>query len=149
MPAKRIKDLPRSERRYSFALTPLADAMFQLLIFFMLSSGLAPYSLLTVQSGPGETTLGDGGQTADAPPPETLPEAAAIWSIENGMIVASGQRFGFDLLPELTSALKAAETPRVLLIARPEAQVQDLVQVLEALSAAGIEAVQLAATVSG
>jgi len=46
---------PRSPARYRFVLTPLADAMFQLLIFFMLSSNLAPYSLLTIRSG----TTGD------------------------------------------------------------------------------------------
>ncbi len=48
-----IKSLPKSERRYTFALTPLADAMFQLLIFFMLSTSLTPYSLLTITRGAG------------------------------------------------------------------------------------------------
>ena len=146
MPAKSIRELPRSKRNYTFALTPLADAMFQLLIFFMLSSGLAPYSLLTIQSGTGNAAA--GGTETPTQAPDALLDAA-IWSIESGTIVASGQRFGFDLLPQLTEALIAADTPRVLLIARPEAQVQDLVHVLEALSAAGVDSVQIASTVSG
>ena len=147
MPAKSIRELPRSKRNYTFALTPLADAMFQLLIFFMLSSGLAPYSLLTIQSGTGNAAA--GGTETPTQAPDALLDTAAIWSIESGTIVASGQRFGFDLLPQLTEALVAADTPRVLLIARPEAQVQDLVHVLEALSAAGVDSVQIASTVSG
>lgn len=42
--------LPKSTRRYAFSLTPLADAMLQLLIFFMLSSSMAAYSLLGLNS---------------------------------------------------------------------------------------------------
>ncbi len=59
------------------------------------------------------------------------------------MILANGQRFSFDQLPDLATALAAAQTPRVLLVAQPDAQVQDLVRVLEILSAAGLTAVQL------
>ena len=43
--------LPRRNRRYRFSMTPLADVMFQLLIFFMLSANLAAYSLLPLRSG--------------------------------------------------------------------------------------------------
>ena len=48
--ASRRAPLPERPRRYKFAMTPLADAMFQLLIFFMLSSSLAPYSLITLKT---------------------------------------------------------------------------------------------------
>ena len=50
--ASRRAPLPERPRRYRFVLTPLADAMFQLLIFFMLSSSLAPYSLITLKTAP-------------------------------------------------------------------------------------------------
>lgn len=142
MASGRISDLPRSARRYTFALTPLADAMFQLLIFFMLTSSLTPYSLLTLRSGP---STGDTA-TASAPTPaqsQKTPLKSAIWQIENGQIVASGQRFGFEQLPQLAGALLAAGTPQVLLITKPTAQVQDLVIVIEILTAAGIEAIQI------
>lgn len=142
MASGRISDLPRSTRRYTFALTPLADAMFQLLIFFMLTSSLTPYSLLTLRSGSGT----EGAASASDPPPaqsQTSPLKSAIWQIENGQIVASGQRFGFEQLPQLAGALLAAGTPQVLLITKPTAQVQDLVLVLEILTAAGIEAIQI------
>lgn len=139
MAARRIRELPRSKRRYTFALTPLADAMFQLLIFFMLTSSLTPYSLLTLQSGPG-TGAASGEQET---PVEQPGEAAASWTIENGEIVANGQRFGFETLPQLAQALVDADTPRVLLISSAKAQVQDIVTVLETLAAANIASVQI------
>ena len=137
--------LPRRQRNYSFALTPLADAMFQLLVFFMLSSNLSPYSLLPLRAGalaaPGEAPAAIDG-------PEATPMAAgdtAIWSVSRDSIVAGGQRFGFDRLPDLAGAVQAAGTARVLLITRSEAQVQGVVSVLEALAARGVTDVQIAA----
>ncbi|MEM8852030.1 MAG: biopolymer transporter ExbD [Pseudomonadota bacterium] len=120
-------------------MTPLADAMFQLLIFFMLSSSQAPYSLLTLKSGDGPGR-GAAGQTA-AP---SLGSEAALWSIDAGAIVASGQRFSFDDLPDLASALRASDVPRVVLIPRASARVQDLVAVTEALTAAGVPSIEMA-----
>ena len=140
MAARTIRELPRSKRRYAFALTPLADAMFQLLIFFMLTSSLTPYSLLTLQSGPGTGTPSGADPT---PQTEAPGKPAASWTIENGEIVANGQRFGFDALPQLAGALVAAETPRVLLISTVRAQVQDMVTVLEVLADAQITSVQI------
>ncbi len=140
--AKRHKiELPRSPRRYTFALTPLADAMFQLLIFFMLSSSLTPYSLLTLRSGPGSQAA--AGETEQAPEPGQPEDPAATWTIENGAILAGGQRFGFDSLAGLAGILAQRETPNVLLISTPRAQVQDIVTVLETLAAAQITSVQV------
>ncbi|MDO5612950.1 MAG: biopolymer transporter ExbD [Paracoccus sp. (in: a-proteobacteria)] len=139
-------DLPRHQRRYGFALTPLADAMFQVLIFFMLSSNLSPYSLLDLRGG----ALAVGGGGGDAPDPGQQAAPAmpagetAIWSVSGDGIVASGQRFGFDRLPDLAAALDQAGTARVLLVSQPGAQVQNLVAVIESLSLAGISDVQLA-----
>jgi biopolymer transport protein ExbD len=140
-----LGDVPQSKRRYRFALTPLADAMFQLLIFFMLSSSLTPYSLLTLSPGAG-TQAASGETPSDAPPGAAGAEAAS-WVIDSGSILAGGQRFSFDALPQLAGALSAVQTRNVLLISSPQAQVQDLVTVLEALSAAGITAVQIVAGV--
>ncbi|WP_299840732.1 biopolymer transporter ExbD [uncultured Paracoccus sp.] len=140
-------ELPQRQRRYGFALTPLADAMFQLLVFFMLSANLTPYSLLSLKAG----TIG-GGDSGQPPAdkgeelgaPALSPGDTAIWSVSRESIVASGQRFGFDALPQLAEAMQAAGTARVLLVTRPDAQVQGLVSVLEALAAHGITDVQIA-----
>lgn len=141
-------ELLRSKRKYGFALTPLADAMFQLLIFFMLTSSLTPYSLLTLRSGPGEQTAAQQ-QEEQPPPPDPGPpdDPAARWTIENGAVLASGQRYTFTELPGLAGVLAQRETPNVLVISTPRAQVQDIVTVLETLAAAQITAVQVVALV--
>ena len=148
MPAtlgKRI-DLPRRPNRYRVALTPLADAMFQLLVFFMLSSNMTPYSLLSLRSGalaaPGDAESGTAGQASAGE--AVAPGETAIWSISRESIAAGGQRFGFERLPDLAAALQQAGTARVLLVTRPDAQVQGLVAVMEALAAQGVTEVQVA-----
>lgn len=137
------KSLPtRSGRKYQFVLTPLADAMFQLLIFFMLSSNLAPYSLLTLRSGVDAQDAGGGSDPADVPPP---PADAAIWTVEADQIIVGGQRFARENLPALAEALNDEGNASVVLILRDAALVQDLSSVLEALTASGINSVQIAA----
>ena len=141
-------DLPQRKPTYRFALTPLADAMFQLLIFFMLSSSLTPYSLLTLQSGPaqpGDATAA-GSETTAEPSAQTTPGDTALWTVEAGGIVVGGQAFDFATLPSLAAALGTASAPaNVILIVRPTAQVQDITSVLEALQAAEVGSVQVTA----
>ena len=94
--------LPTRKRSYRFALTPFADAMFQLLIFFMLSSSLTPYSLLTLQSGTPDAEAATGAGTDPAAPPQpqaqTEPQDVALWTIEAGTVRVGGQEFDFDAL---------------------------------------------------
>lgn len=133
---------PRNPKRYRISLTPLADAMFNLLIFFMLSSNITPYSLLPLKG----TTAVPGGDVGaagqDAPQP--LGAETAIWTISEGLILAGGQEFGIDRVSDLTQSLTLLGTTSIVLIVQPEARVQDLTSVLEALSAGGITEVQLA-----
>ncbi|WP_157994781.1 ExbD/TolR family protein [Paracoccus tegillarcae] len=125
--------------------------MFQLLVFFMLSANLTPYSLLSLRAGAvaGGATDQTGTAEDEADPRALSPGETAIWSISRESIVASGQRFGFDALPRLTQAIERAGTARVLLVTRPDAQVQGIVSVLEALAANGITDVQLASSGGG
>lgn len=134
--------LPRSQRRYRISLTPLADAMFQLLIFFMLSSNITPYSLLTLRSGSAAQPGQEPGLSEAAPAP--VGTDAAIWMIGKGEIVASGVRFGMDSLSELADALAGSGHAQVVLVLRPDAEVQDLSSVLEGLGARGITDIRLA-----
>ncbi|SOC10567.1 biopolymer transport protein ExbD [Rhodobacter sp. JA431] len=135
--------LPASERRYGFTLMPLADAMMQLLIFFMLSSSLSTYSLIDLRTGPPLTSGSGTAPSLAALVADTGPDSSALWSIEPGFVIANGQRFGFDTLPLMVGALKQQEAPKVLLILRKGSSVQDLVVVLEALSAGGVADVQI------
>ena len=141
--------LPRRARARSFTLTALADAMFQLLVFFMLSSNLTPYSLMPLRSG----ALASDGRAADdrdAPAGQVVSAGdTAIWSISRDSVVSSGQRFGFERLDDLAAAMQLGGTARVLLVTRHGAQVQGLVAVIEALAAHGITDVQVASTGDG
>ena len=137
--------LERAPRQYKFVLTPLADAMFQLLIFFMLSSSLAPYALMTIRSG-------SSGDFANAPGGEAQSTATtfadvSIWNITSDGVTVSGQAFGFEALPSLTAAMANQDTT-ILLILRETAIVQDLARVVEALTTAGITNVQIAGQTS-
>ncbi|KIT17911.1 ExbD/TolR family protein [Jannaschia aquimarina] len=141
MQARSASIIPiRRRKGYRFALTPLADAMFQLLIFFMLSSSLAPYSLMTLK--PGAASQRGAGESPAPAAPAGPP--SAIWTVDAGAVIAGGQRFGFDALPRLSARMAAQDDGGVLLITRPAARVQDMVAVLEALSAANVPAVRLA-----
>lgn len=138
---------PRSTTRYRFALTPLADAMFQLLIFFMLTSSLTPYALLTIRTGaePGGTASDPGADPAEEQ--LVLPGAnAQIWSVEQGQITANGQPIPFDQLAAFAAAVALNDAAEIVLVMQSSAQVQDLTSVLEALTAAGITSIQLART---
>jgi len=137
--------LPARKPSYRFVLTPLADAMFQLLIFFMLSSSLTPYSLLTLQTAPqapGEAAPGQADEAAQVA--EAAPADVALWTVDVGAVIVGGQRFEFDALPDLAGALGSASAPAdVILLIRKSAQMQDITTVLEALQEASVGSVQI------
>ncbi|WP_018001524.1 biopolymer transporter ExbD [Paracoccus sp. N5] len=145
-------DLPRRPRRRGFfAMTALADVLFQLLIFFMVSASLVSYSLLPLRSG---ALRDSGGAAAGEEAPQagtTLTEAraTAVWTLNPGGITASGQQFTLSGAAALAEALAAQGTRNVLIVLRPAVPVQDLVQVLEILSARGIDSVQIAEAPGG
>lgn len=141
-----IRSLPRSNRarRYGFSFTPLADAMFQLLVFFMLTSSLAPYSLMTLTPG------GTGSVAAEAPTSQVdLPidtaENVAVWSIGRGSLRADGESVAMDDVATLVPPLQEAGIGRVVLLTGRSATVQDVASVLEALTLARIPTVQIVA----
>lgn len=147
--SSRKAPLPERPRNYKFVLTPLADAMFQLLIFFMLSSSLTPYSLITLKSGadnaakedadPGATTGSDVDRPAPPPSSDTL-----LWNVENGLVRVAGQDYNMEQLGDLADAIGSQANPgRVVLIVGSSARVQDVALALEALEGANVGAVQI------
>ncbi|WP_415234312.1 ExbD/TolR family protein [Pseudorhodobacter sp.] len=132
-------------RRYGFALTPLADAMFQLLIFFMLSSTLSPYSLIALTGGApaGQTAItGLPDDSSAAPKPD---QALVIWHLSRGQIRAGTETLPLAELAGLVPAL-LAETPiEVLIFPTRSATVQDIATVLEVLGGRGVTKVRLVA----
>ena len=139
--------LPRRNRRYRFSMTPLADVMFQLLIFFMLSANIAPYSMLDLRTGAlsGEPTGPAPDQPETAPGVTTDRRSTAVWTLDaSGAVLASGQRFEAGRLPALADALLAQGTRDVLVVLRRDVAVQHLVTVLQTLAGRGITSVQVA-----
>lgn len=141
-------ELPRSRRRYGFSMTAMADMMFQLLVFFMLSTNVMPYSLLDVAAGrlAGGTGFTAPPQTADPVPPGPATDIrqTAVWTLRaDGAIVAGGQDFDRARLPELAEALVAQRTPGLLVVLGPGVTVQGIVSVLEILAARGVPGVRV------
>lgn len=130
--------LPRpAGRRRAFTLTPLADVMFQLLIFFMLSTSLAPYALLPLGGGPAP-------ETDAAPPPRAAgTPAPAIWQLGAGIVRAEGRDVPLAEVGPLAAAATLSGVPEIILFAGRAATVQDMATALEALRAAGVPRVRL------
>jgi len=127
--------------RPAFALTPLADIMFQLLIFFMLSTSLAPYALLPLgQRAPSDTPPADTGAAAPAPP--GMP---AVWHLGRGQLREGLTWFGIETLPEALAALEADGVGEILLFVTEAAQTQDLATLLEKVQARGTLRLRLVA----
>lgn len=140
--------LPERKRSYRVALTPLADAMFQLLIFFMLTTSLTPYSLLTLrhtaEAAPSEdTAAGAGrGETGQTAPAST--RKITLWSLGDNAVTTGGQVYERSQLPDLADAMSTLGTPgTVIVVVTDAARVQDVAAALEALRRANIDAVQI------
>jgi len=115
--------------RPAFALTPLADVMFQLLIFFMLSSSLAPYALLPMGRGAGPPA-------EDAPAPAPAPEQAAappVWQLGRGEARAGTERFALDEAGARLAALARDGRAELMVLTTSAARTADVVRLLEAV----------------
>jgi len=125
--------------RPGFALTPLADIMFQLLIFFMLTTSLAPYSLVPLV----RAAAPDAGAATTAPAP--VPDSAqpAIWQLGAGTLRSGGQEVALEDLPLVLVALQDARVAEILLFVTDTARAQDMVTVLEHVEHAGFARLRL------
>ncbi|WP_299287410.1 biopolymer transporter ExbD [uncultured Tateyamaria sp.] len=147
--ASKKTPLPERPRRYRFVLTPLADAMFQLLIFFMLSTSLTPYSLITLKTASGPAPDAEQAQTggtdeSQPPPPPGVDADITLWTINNGTVRTAGQDYDITQLAELADAIGSQTAAgSVVLIVGETARVQDVAQALEALEGANVAGVQI------
>jgi biopolymer transport protein ExbD len=124
--------LARPPRRHQFAfmLTPLVDVMFLLLIFFMLASQTAPYSLLSIIA-PGATAEGTSAAPA-AGPAATAPPRQVLVSIYHGYVRYDGAETPLAGLGAAIARSKAAGLSSAVVLTTPQATVQDVVSVIEA-----------------
>ena len=139
--------LPERKRSYRIALTPLADAMFQLLIFFMLTTSLTPYSLITIRTG-GDAAAQDTEALAGGPGPSQQNgndgESITIWTLNEGTVTSRGQEYDIGQLVALADALSATDdAASVVIVVGPTARMQDVASAMEALSRADVTSVQI------
>ncbi|SUZ32335.1 hypothetical protein ROE7235_02091 [Roseibaca ekhonensis] len=132
-------------RRRGFALTPLADVMFQLLLFFMLTSSLAPYALLPLSAA----APSSGQSLRDIPAqqsPAPAAEAQVIWHLERGEIRAGQARIPLSALPEAIRALQSDSVSDLVVFVTRMAEASDLALLIENVQDSGIARVQLVGT---
>lgn len=141
--AKQHRDIlgqPVTRRRYGFAVTPLADAMFQLLVFFMLTSSLTPYSLIALKSG----GVGSTVEAVGADKVVELPDnQVAIWQLSRGHIRAKDTEITLDQLDQVVPAMKQAGIEQVVIVTTGSATTQDLAKTIELLTINEISQVQV------
>jgi biopolymer transport protein ExbD len=129
-----VLKLQHSGKLLRLPLTPLIDVVFILLLFFMLSSTFAQQRQLSMPTNP----TGTNSESTDKEPPVALlVDAEQAWQI-------SGQRYSKSD-PErarLLAQWKDTET-EVRVTAMSEANMQDLVSTLDALSKAGLQSFTL------
>lgn len=120
-------------------LTPLVDIMFLLLIFFMLSSQTAPYSLLEI--------IAEGAPTATPAPAQpaeqTAPASEMIIAISRDYARVNGQRIEMAALPDALAQYKAAGYERAVVLPTGTATVQDVVSVIEAVKQVALTQVRV------
>ena len=127
---------PTRRRTKGFMLIPLVDVIFLLLTFFMLASSIDPFSLLTLDDYRSRAQ----GAAARAPgKPQPAPDL--IVSVGRGIVQANGAPVPLDGFAGAAAALRRQGLNRVLVFTRPEATVQDIVSVIDALKKASFPAV--------
>lgn len=131
--------LPRHVRRKraSFVLTSLIDVIFLLVIFFMVSSQIVPFSVIGL--GP----IASAQSEAEPPPAAAAPAQSAPVAIRimAGSVRVAGETVAMADLADALARLKASGVTALLLIPTSTATVQDVVSVLEGVKAAAIETV--------
>lgn len=146
--------LPQARRKHRVSFTPLADAMFQLLIFFMVSSSLTPYSLLLLRSGEADLSTQQPATGSSGGADQALD--SVLWELRNGAVVFENERFpivhGSDIVLDpadedeqrFLDLAARSENLRVTVALCPQATVADMTRALEALTVAKAAEVRLA-----
>lgn len=133
--------LPRHPRRLrpSFVLTSLIDVIFLLVIFFMVTSQVTPFSVIRL----GPLALSDGTPGAASPPAPADARPPVAVRIQHGRIAIGGQSHAREQAASAIAALKSSGVDALLLLPAATATVQDMVTVMEAASRAGITDVSI------
>lgn len=126
----------RPRRRVFFALTPLIDVMFLLLIFFMLSSQVSPYALMPVG--------GVAAASGDSPPAAAGAVSGPLAiRLSHGQVRVGGQDIPLADLPVAARRFVDQGISAFIVVPSASADVQDVVTTLEVLKAVSANDVTL------
>jgi biopolymer transport protein ExbD len=131
--------LQNKRRRTLLVLTPLIDVLFLLLIFFMLSSQIAPYSLIPLND-----ILNTSEQSDDtARSSESLTAGPMVVRVSHRYVAIGAQTIAIADLKAAVEDFRRQDIHRYVLIPATTANVQDIVSALEAFKAASAAEVTL------
>lgn len=137
----------KRRRLRGFLLTPLIDVIFLLLVFFMVCSQVAPYSLVELASG-----TENGGEPVVASPSSVPLEkldnedgAEIVLILSRGHIRAGASSITLAQLPDALAVMKKEGAKEALLLTNRSATVQDVATALEAFRTSGLDRVRFAA----
>ena len=136
-----IRLAPR--KRSGFVLTSLIDVIFLLLVFFMLSSQIAAFSLIEVSSA-NVALAGEADATSRTDPTETITGIETVFTVSRGTVRAGRTTISLDELPSALEEFPTEMRQRALVLADEIASVQDIATVLEAFRNASFAQVTLA-----
>lgn len=129
---------PRRKLRRPMVLTPLVDIVFLLLTFFMLSSQLTPFSLLTLDRTAATKPV------ENAAPGATNSRPDALLSVGAGQVRLNGRTIGPESLLATLRQEAAEGTIRLTILASADATIQDFVSALEAAKTAAFPSIAVA-----
>ncbi len=133
--------LPRPTSVRKISLTPLVDVVFLLLIFFMLTSQIAPFSLISLVAS--ESATNQTAHKLKGIAEKTSKIGASLITISRGRIAVNGQRTPIGELLDVVNLQVADGTSVAILSARKNATVQDFTTVLEILKKSNLETVSI------
>lgn len=131
---------PRKFKR-TISLTPLVDVIFLLLIFFMLTSQIAPFSLLSFAG----TKVDRNTKQVDLPvnSEQSSTELGALITVLDGGISINGQKSSHSIIDKAMTDLRQTGVSTAIISPRSTASVQDLITVLEAVKKASFETIRI------
>lgn len=121
-----------------FLLTPLVDVIFLLVIFFAMSSRIAPFVTLPIAPGGDASASPRAKSDAGTTPPATL-------ILSRGHVRTGGRTLALEELPSTARAMRAEGLADAVLLPTRSATTQDVVDALQALDQAKIPTVRLIA----
>ena len=133
--------LPPRKIKRTISLTPLVDVIFLLLIFFMLTSQIAPFSIISFAG----TKVDRNAQNIDLPSltEPSSPGLGSLITVLNGGVLIDGQRTTHLNIDKAMADLLKSGVTTAIISPRSTASVQDLITVLEAVKKASFVTIRI------